>query len=268
MRLNPAQRWSFIAALMWSVGEESDGYIGHDDLDLIPGFDRSAVPALLEQRLLTETVGGWFVSPNGEPFEQSQTTKARLEQMRENNRKRQAKHRDKAQMDNPSVTPLVHDDVTPLLTQDQRVSNAEGRKLSKAKPSEALSVDVFKENCVAKKSGTILDVEVSGDTIRVHVETRELVQASIPVAVLRSRRVRDGLFGHAQMLLDDGASPAILQASLREWARRSGVYPGDLPHIYTEGEKRMAGGVVPRNGEPLRDKSKSERWDDVLREME
>lgn len=105
LRLTPIQRYSFLAALMWTVGEESDGYIGHDDIDLIPGFDRAAIPKLLEQRLVAETVGGWFVTPNGESFEASQTTKAQLEQCRKNNRERKARSRAKQQV-GASVTEL------------------------------------------------------------------------------------------------------------------------------------------------------------------
>lgn len=131
LRLTPVQRWSFVAALMWSVGEETDGFIGHDDVDLIPGFERTAIQPLLEQRLLAETVGGWYVCPNGESFEKSQTTKKQLEQMRQNNRERKARSRAKKAND-------VTVSVTEGVTRDGTVTSQ--AKQSKAKPSQATSL--------------------------------------------------------------------------------------------------------------------------------
>lgn len=145
LRLTPIQRWSFVAALMWSVGEESDGFIGHDDVDLIPGFDRAAIPKLLEQRLLAETVGGWFVSPNGESFEKSQTTKSQLENHRAKLRERVARSRSKKRNpDSDSVANAVCNGVT------DEVSNAVG-KLNKTKLNKTT---VLKEESVEEKTPT------------------------------------------------------------------------------------------------------------------
>lgn len=144
LRLTPVQRWSFVAALMWAVGEESDGFIGHDDLDLIPGFERTAIQPLLEQRLLAETVGGWFVCPNGESFEKSQTTKMQLEQMRLNNRVRKARSRAKK-------STVVTEVVTVGVTRDGTVTQQ--AKQSKAKPSQA---DSLKEEGVVLADVAVL----------------------------------------------------------------------------------------------------------------
>ena len=78
---------------------------------------------------------------------------------------------------------------------------------------------------------------------------RAAVQTSVPAAVLRARRTRDGLFGHAQMLFDDGATIDQLMATLNVWAKRTDAYPGHLPHIYTE-LARAGNGARPTGQQP------------------
>jgi hypothetical protein len=83
-------------------------------------------------------------------------------------------------------------------------------------------------------------VYVNGDTVAVSVEAREVVHAVLSGAVLKANK--KGLYGNAQKLLDAGATPEQVHATLVEWSRRTDVYPGHLPHIFTELSKRAAGG--------------------------
>jgi hypothetical protein len=87
-------------------------------------------------------------------------------------------------------------------------------------------------------------VEISGERVAVTASARELVHHSVPGPIIRSRSVRDGLYGHTQRLLDDGATPDQLEATLAEWSNRVDVYPGHLPHVYSELARRAAGATT------------------------
>jgi hypothetical protein len=93
IRLLDFEKQSFFAALVWCAGEYNNGVIGHDDLDLIPDFEKSAIPALVGLKHLKETRTGWVMTPFGAPWKQSQITKKQHEQYVEMNRLRQAKFR-------------------------------------------------------------------------------------------------------------------------------------------------------------------------------
>jgi hypothetical protein len=93
VRLIDYERLSFIAALAWCVGEQNDGVIHHDDLDLIPGFYKSSIPALVGLKHFKVTRTGWIMTPFGDPWRRSQTTKKQHDAYAENNRLRQEKFR-------------------------------------------------------------------------------------------------------------------------------------------------------------------------------
>lgn len=101
-------------------------------------------------------------------------------------------------------------------------------------------------------ASNVMLVPLRDSTIAVTNETRTIVHAIVKGAVLKANR--DGLYGHTQKLLDDGATPEQMHAVLEEWSRRPDAYPGHIPHIYTEMAKRAAG------GSDRRPQSKSRDW--------
>jgi len=135
LRLPITARWSYVAALLWCHNEESDGFIRSDDLHVIPGFDMDCIPRLQDQDILVAVEGGWKLQPNGEAWENSQSTKEQVDQARLRNRERQAKLRERRN----GVTPPVTTEVT------NEVSN-EGSKQNKTKPNQT--------SLVVTKSGT------------------------------------------------------------------------------------------------------------------
>ena len=116
-------------------------------------------------------------------------------------------------------------------------------------PSVSVSVSVPVSSNSFKEKASNLFVELDGTRIAVSDAVRAAVQTSVPAAVLRARRTRDGLFGHAQMLFDDGATIDQLMATLNAWAKRTDAYPGHLPHIYTE-LARAGNGARPTGQQP------------------
>jgi hypothetical protein len=95
VRLMSFEKLSFHAALAWCVAEGNDGVINHDDLDLIPDFDKDAIPVLVTFKHLKETRTGWQMVPFGKPWHHSQSTAKQVENYRAGNRIRSARARAK-----------------------------------------------------------------------------------------------------------------------------------------------------------------------------
>jgi hypothetical protein len=116
------------------------------------------------------------------------------------------------------------------------------------------------------RSAPTIRVPLRDGTIAVSVQAREIVHSVVGGAVLKANR--DGLYGHTQNLLDAGATAEQLQAVLTEWSRRTDVYPGHLPHIYTELAKRANGAssssTAQKRAEPS---SKSRDWATLKNEL-
>lgn len=140
LRLPITARWSYVAALLWCHNEESDGFIRSDDLPVIPGFDMDCIPRLQDQDILVAVEGGWKLQPNGEAWENSQSTKEQVDQARLRNRERQAKLRERRN----GVTPPVTTEVT------NEVSN-EGSKQNKTKPNQTSLVVVTESGTETEK---------------------------------------------------------------------------------------------------------------------
>jgi hypothetical protein len=102
------------------------------------------------------------------------------------------------------------------------------------------STATFNSNRAGATAITLRD----GSTINVTVEAREIVHSVVKGALLKANK--DGLYAHTQKLLEDGATPGQLRAVLEEWSHRTDVYPGHLPHIYTELAKRANGATNSR----------------------
>ena len=61
LRLAPAARWSYVAALTWSVSNRTDGVIEPLDLEILPSFDPSCVPDLVAAGLWSTQEEGWLI---------------------------------------------------------------------------------------------------------------------------------------------------------------------------------------------------------------
>jgi hypothetical protein len=95
MRLAPVHFRSFILATLWSVSNRTEGRVGHEDIDFIPGFAVTSPPVLVGAELWKEEPDHWFLVE----FPATQTSKAQLEaaeQKRRSDRERQARHRNKS----------------------------------------------------------------------------------------------------------------------------------------------------------------------------
>jgi hypothetical protein len=82
-------------------------------------------------------------------------------------------------------------------------------------------------------------------------DARAMVAATVPKEILVSGKTAWGLRTHVATLLHNGADPQILERTLRRWVQSSGVYPGDVPHMYAEEVKAAAGPLAPRNAPRL-----------------
>jgi hypothetical protein len=117
-RLDDTARWWFVAALMWSVANKTDGVIDADDLTLIPMFNTQSVPRLVDSGLFIGIGSGWLIAD----FEETQTMRSELKTLavrRANERARKRKSRaEKARLEATSldghVTGHVTESVTPL----------------------------------------------------------------------------------------------------------------------------------------------------------
>ncbi len=102
------------------------------------------------------------------------------------------------------------------------------------------STSTLNSNRAGATSITLRD----GSTVNVTIQAREIVHSVVKGALLKANK--NGLYANTQKLLDDGATPAQLQAVLEEWIHRTDAYPGHLPHIYTELAKRANGATHSR----------------------
>ena len=266
LRLTANAYRGFCVALMWSVSNRTDGVIEKSDLALIAGFPAGAEDELVASGLWLESEPGWLI----EPFAATQTGRSELEvleRVREAGRRKKQRQRAKAAgVDVPGddVSGTVPGDITGV----QSPGTTQAR-LGQASPVPSLlslqqppSVDRLASNPPSQeqllpKSGTALGrsknsltVEINDEPVRVEIDTRNLVHENVPNAVLSARRVRDGLYGHTQLLLNDEADPRVVAVTLGEWARRTNCPPGDLPHIYADAIKRLNGRTYGREGAP------------------
>jgi hypothetical protein len=97
-RLDDAAHRSFINALLWSVGNRTDGHIDREDLELIPRFSVGAAKVLVAAGLWTATDNGWQITD----FLVTQTSSSELqvlENLRGRERRKKQRQREKQATD-------------------------------------------------------------------------------------------------------------------------------------------------------------------------
>ena len=234
MPLSDAAFRCLVEATLWSRKHMTDGFLSKRlaiakwSLDVLLEL-ASNDP---EKPSLVEAEEGWYIRD----FAEHQSTKAEIEALRET--RKTAGRRGG-------------------LVKSGSSSDGSSNCLASAEAKPKPPVSVYVSDSVVvepsfKEKGTTFSVELNGDTVAVTNDVRAVVQASVPPAVLRARRTRDGLLGQAQLLFNDGATIDQLAATLQTWAQRTDVYPGHLPHIYAE--LARVGGTTTRtaqrNAEP------------------
>jgi len=228
MPLSDAAFRCLIEATLWSRKQMTDGFISKR-----LALARWGLEVLLElasndpeKPSLIEVENGWIIHD----FAEHQSTKAEIEALREARKTAGRKGG--------------------LAKGKQVLSKSSSKTEAKPKPPVSVSdSDSVVLQPSFKKEGASFFVELDGAKINVSADVRAAVQSAVPAAVLRARRTRDGLFGHTQRLLDDGATIDQLTATLEVWANRTDVYPGHLPHIYAE-LARAGNGARPTGQQP------------------
>lgn len=76
----------------------------------------------------------------------------------------------------------------------------------------------------------------------VPAEARTLVRQAVPASVWGNTKTRWGLETQTATLLNGGADESDVRAALQTWVATPDVYPGHLPHIFTEVIKRQTNG--------------------------
>ena len=202
-----------VEATLWSRRHMTDGFLSKR-----LALARWSLEVLLElasndteKPSLIEVENGWFIHD----FSEHQSTKAEIEALRE---ARKAAGRKGG-----------------LAKGKQVLSKSSSKTEAKRKPTVSVYVsDSVDLEPSFKEKGIQLSVQLDDATIWVSNDVRAAVQSSVPPTVLRARKTRDGLFGHAQRLFDDGATIDQLRVTLIAWSKRTDAYPGHLPHIYAE----------------------------------
>ena len=146
-----------------------------------------------------------------------------------------------------AVNALVETPNEPLARGSVGVSEGLGEPLRRGH-GVGVGVGVGLKPSFKEKGKTNFRVRVGdGQTVHVTDEVRGVVQSAVKPAVLRARATREGLMGHAQLLFDDGATVDELRVTLGEWCNRTDVFPGHLPHVYSDLARRTNGAT---NGKP------------------
>jgi hypothetical protein len=104
MQLAPMHFRSFILATLWSVSNRTEGRVGREDVEFIPGFSPASPPVLVAAELWADLEDYWLIVE----FAATQTSKAQLEaaeNKRRQDRERQARHRSKGVQFEPTDPP-------------------------------------------------------------------------------------------------------------------------------------------------------------------
>jgi hypothetical protein len=103
VRLSDAAFRTFVTTMAWSVANRTDGVIEMDDLELIHGADRKAVPMLVERGLwATSKKDVFFITV----FKETQTSRHELEvldNVRRRDREKKARQRSKGSSEDESL---------------------------------------------------------------------------------------------------------------------------------------------------------------------
>jgi hypothetical protein len=152
LRLTDAEFRTFITALIWSVSNRTDGRLDRRDLDLIPRVDVAALPGLVAAGLIEKASDDALTIVDFDSTQTSASELATLENVRRNNRKAQARRRDRERVSRVTKDGDSQPDVS-LTRESHRIGQD---RTGKDRPGHAQEWSEMKPTTTAEVPGLVL----------------------------------------------------------------------------------------------------------------